>query len=562
MEISTIKQRVAKLVNPVREFFSHGINLSEKIEAVIIVDVSSVLTLIDVRLKNTIEVRALKAYEWGDDKKDETILNALRDFTKDNRASPKNAILRLDIASLAIKRLALPAMPEKELRGALGLQLKEDISFDFKNAVFDFSIIKKTKKDDGSYVLDIICALADAGEIAPYAAALQKAGLSCVSLGLLPFGYAKLAEKRMIAGGVNAFGIVHLAYDSCFLVFFEDTKLVFYRELPLSQKKLTEALSTPLISEKGALTLSAGDINEVLTTIGVPARLEAGGPAKEEIYKEKVSSSQVFFVLRPHLERLAEEIRRSRSYYETQLGGGKIQALFLAGKASAIPNLAAFVKSELSLAVENISLLPTAITVADGVRSVDLGAHYAALGTSIDFKGSINVLPCEFRSDAIETVQKVSLRWVAFLSLLLLAVFFFFARVEVGNYQKRLSNEQLLLHMLSQVNDVKTKNDELRAFISTTRGAEPPFGTLLKMLSSVSSERLFLTKLDFDAAAKTGDVTGFIKADNQNPDVLLAEFIRRLENSDFFADADIVSVERKKQEGEERAYFVLKVTLP
>jgi type IV pilus assembly protein PilM len=151
---------------------------SDKVDSVIVVDIGSKLTLLNVELKGNIEVSALKIVELEASKRNEIILNSLRDFIQENSIASKFAILKPYLSSLLIKRLQMPVVPDNELEEAIKWQLKEEVSFDLSEAVLDFSVIKKTTKDDGSKILDIICAVAQEQEVKSQVLALKQSGLT------------------------------------------------------------------------------------------------------------------------------------------------------------------------------------------------------------------------------------------------------------------------------------------------------------------------------------------------------------------------------------------------
>ena len=517
-----------------------------KINSVIVIDIDSKLTLLDVDIRANAKIKVSKVVDLPKDKEDEIVLKSLQDFIQENNIVHKNAILRPSLDSLLIKRIQLPAMPENELPEAIKWQLKEDVSFDLDSAVLDFSIIKKTSKEDGSKVIDIMCALAQEQEIKHWVLILKQLGLSCLSVGLLPFGYERIIEKYFDKDKEKSTAILHLEDDNCFIAVYKNNNLEFYRELPTSVDRLRQSLRSVLVSDKGKIKLSNDEIDEVLFKIGVPQG--------DLVYKDKISSAQLLSMLRPILERLAIEIKRSLNYYGSQLQGGGIDRILISGLAVRIHNIDKFLNKELNLSIEKFSL-EDKVEISSGADSQVFAPKYASFGLALDYKVGINLLPHEFRSEKIEMVERVSLRWMIFIAFLLFLVSFIFAQAEIKSYQGRLDNAKLHLNVLSEVGDIKMKISELNNFVIGIRNSEPPIGQILKRLSNISSKELFILDFSVNCVSKEGVIIGYVRSTNKNPESILSKFISDMGSSIYFDEANISLVERSERQNVEITNF-------
>ncbi len=521
--------------------------ISKKINSVIIVDIGSKLKLLKVELKRKARINALKVIELPEENRDELILSSLRGFIKENHIRHKNVILKPCLSELLIKRIQLPSMPESELPEAVKWQIKEDINFDLSKAIIDFSIVKRTTGDDGSKTLDVMCAVAQEEEIRSQVLLLKKLGLNCLSVGLLPFGYASLFKEyqRNVEG--KCMGALHLEDDVCYIAVYKNNKLEFCRDLPLSINTLKESLKDMLVSEKGKIELSDNESQEVLFEAGIPFE-------GDSTYKNKLSSVQILSMLRPILERLIVEIKRSISYYNSQFQGDEVDRILVVGKASKIPNLDRYLSKELSLDVEKVPILDQLKN--SNVEDFDaLLESYADLGLAFNYRESINLLPYEFRSESIERFERLSLRWIVFIAVLLLSVSYFFSWVGVESYQKRLNNAKLHLEVLNEVKQKKSTVDTLINFLTQMRTSEPPVAALLNNLSNITTEELFLDRFLLKRESKSGEMSGTVKSSKENPDVILTNLIRDMESSSYFTDANISSLKKSTQENVEILSF-------
>jgi len=523
------------------------LNLSDKVDSAIVIGIGSDLTLLNIEFKAELpKIKALKIIKLKAASKDQDILSALTAFIEENNIRHNNAILATSFNSLLIKRLRLPAVPPKELLEAIKWQVKDEIPFDLSKAVLDFSIIKKMVKNDGAKVLDITGILMPEEEIRRQVLLLKRAGLSCLAAIPLPFGYAKFIAKYSQSQEDEPKGLLHLSEDNCFLAIYKSRKLEFYRELPVAISRLRESLKGVLMSDRGKLELSADEANEVLFEVGLPT--------EEIVYKEKISSAQIRSMLSPVLERLGQGIKRSLAYYQSEFGGDKVKAIFIGGGASIIPNIGKFLSKELFLDVQSLSLNDK-VKALHNIDSKLLLQNYGYLGLATDFSGNVNLLPREFRTEKIEEVEKISLRWVGFIIFLILSLFYIFARARVTGYQKRLDNALLHLNVISEVRQTKSKIDELNGFIVESRNLSIPVDKVLKTLSFISDRRLFITDFSLDCNSKIGAMVGFVRVREGDPGAILTQFIRKAEDSRYFADVSISSVGKRREPGYDIAEF-------
>jgi len=530
-------------------------NFSKKVDSAIIIDIDrSKLTLCDVSFADRIRIKSLKVVELKSDKKNEIISESLAVFIKDNDIQHNNVFLIPKLDSLLIKRLQLPAMPQEEIADALKWEIKEDIPYDIAEAILDYKIINRDSRPGEPSSLDIVCVWAREKEVKEQAFVLRQLGLKCLAVVPLPFIYPKFVSQYEQDNDAPV-SILHIGEDKCYIVICNDKQLEFYRELPLSIDKLKECLTGVLTSESGEVSISAEKAEKLLFSVGIPQ--------KEAIYEDKVSSTQILAMLRPILERLVQEIKRSLNYYYTELKnkGARVNRIFLGGQAKKIPNLDMFLKQELDLETKNIDI-SNKIEVSANTNRQILLEKIETLAIALSYKKGINLLPYEFRTEEIEKMQKVSLRWTTFIVSLLLIVSYIFTKVEIVSYRKRLDNALLHLEVISEVKKMKADRDALNNFISDLRTKEPPVGTLLKVLSSISDREVYFNEFTLASDSKQGFVSGFVKSTKNNPDAILANFVDRMAKTKYFSSVEISSVKKRKEAPFDITEFNLNFQVP
>lgn len=511
----------------------------KKNDSVLIVDIGSGLRLLNVGLINGPSIKAVSIVSLPQENKNAAIPSFLHNFIKQNNITGKDAVLCPPLKSLFIKRIQLPSIPHQELPEAVKWHLKDELAYDIASLTIDYYIIKETEKEDGSKILDLVCFVLRTDETKPYIMLLKDAGLYCRAVVPFPLGYSRLIPRYLLKKE-QAAAVMHVEEEMGFLSIHKGNRLEFYREIPVSINKLREALKIAIVSEKGKVELSREEIDEVLFKVGL---MQEG-----TVYKDKLNSSQILSMVRPNLERVIADIKRSFAYYESQFKGEKIHSVFLSGVITDIPNIDRFLSMESGLDISNLILFDKMILPA-GIDKTILPQIYADFGVALEYEqGIINLLPYQFKTEKRERFQRVSLRWLAIAAFLLLMFSYVFARVAINAYTKRLDTALFNLNVLSEVREVKASLDGFNKFIADTRNAQPRVRNMLKKLSGIAGKGIFIESLSLDAESASGRFIGFIGDTSQNPDAALTNFVRDVEQSVYFSDVSIYSVEKVKAE--------------
>lgn len=515
-------------------------DLRKKINSVIVVDISSKLKLLGVELSPNIVVSASKIIDLPKEATEEIIVTTLRNFIKENNIKHKNVILGLALDAFQIKRLNLPVMPERELPEAIKWQIKDDLNFDVNQAVIDFKIISKIAKEDGSNVFDIICVIANNNILKKFISLLRPLGLNLLSINVLPFAYAYVVERYLYIKKNEPVACLYIDVDSCFLSIYRDTNLYFFRELPmLSISNMKTTLKANLTSDKERIELTAQEIDDILFRVGVSS------PAVD-YYKDKISYLHILSAIRPYLEKMINEIKRSFDYYDSQYGEGSLEHLFICGPGAQIVGLDTFLSKEIKLRILRFDFLDK-VSILDSLDRIELREAIYDLALAFDFQRSVNLLPFEYRHQEYEEAEKVSLRMVALIAFLLLFVFYMFAKVKIDGYNRRLESASIHLGVLSELKQLNDKVLALENLVATIQGKQPCVATILKLLSNIAPKELFIKDFVLDKANKNGLIKGFVISELKNPDAILTEFMKKIEDTKIITDLGLSSVEKSEE---------------
>jgi len=512
--------------------------IGKKVGEVIVVDTRTSLKLLHIGLTGEMKVKAVRILELPAEKKQEEAINQLHAFVKEFNIEHRDIILCPALRTLQGRRVQISAVPDSEIPAALSWRLKEDFAVDPGKSVFDYQIISRTTKEDGSKALDLLCVNADKNEVRDLVVSYKNAGFNCLAVNSAVFGFAKIMSRCLKEPGAEPVGILQVMQDASHFSVYKDSKVVFYRQVPISIADLKSALSTELVTEQGRVRLSPEEINKLLLEGGIPSE-----------------SNQVLAMLRPVLERMSQEVKRSLDYYRAQFAGGEVKNIFIAGDGVSIKNLDKALSVQLGCDVAFVSWTEK-VTVDSGVDKKMLPQVCGIIGLAIDFDSGINLLPKEFKSEKIENFQKLSLRWIAIIAGSLLLVSFILAKASVALSQKKLDSTVLYLNTLSEIRQIKVKLDSINAFSADFKLKQPDFSAMLKTLSNITPSGLFINSLKIDCATNSGSIDGFVKVHADVTGDLLARFVNNMNASGYFKDADIDLVQKPGADSETSTFNI------
>jgi type IV pilus assembly protein PilM len=517
--------------------------IGKKVSEVIVVDSRTSLKLLYISLKGEIRIKAVKIIELPLERKQEETISRLHAFVKEFNIERRDIIICPALKTLQGRRIQIAAVADSEIPDALKWRIKEDFGIDPAKSVFDYQVVSRASREDGSKILDLVCVSAESEEVRGLVLSYKNAGFNCLAVGSAVFGFARMMSRCLKESGVEPVGILQVMQEASFFSVYKDNKVVFYRQVPVGISDLKTALSAELVMEQGRVRLSPDEINKLIFDVGIPAE-----------------ANQVMAMVRPVVERLGQEIKRSLDYYRAQFAGGDVKKVFIGGDGVRIKNLDKALAGELGCGVEFVSWTDK-IAVDSGVDKKILPEVCGVIGLALDLDSGINLLPKEFKSEKIESFQKLSLRWIAIIAGLFLLASFILAKASVSLSQKRLDNTVVHLSTLSEIRQIKVRLDSLNAYVADFRQKQPDFSSMLKRLSNIMPAGLFLNSLTIDCATHSGNMIGFIKPQSDGAGDLLTRFVDGLEESGFFSNVDIDIVQKSGTESEGKT-FKLIFTVP
>lgn len=448
-----------------------------------------------------------------------------------------SGILCLADDSVQIKRVELPYMPLNEIREALKWRVKGLLPFEAEDAVLDFDIINEFIDEDGAKKYSIILAAVEKEEVDKRLALMKEAGINMTgSVNVGSFGLSNLLKQRPEGKGGQTCAVLNVGYIRSIVNIYKGAKLVFSRAVPIGVNHIRDSIKSPIIVGVEPVDLTYEEIKE-LKEIGMPDN-------KESLLGGRLQGKHLLAYMRPSLENLCSEIRRSLDYYNAHLEGKEATKVYLVGDGSRYRNLDIFIGDLLNIETEYLSF-PS--PVKDNMPQLA-----PLIGAAIGGKDAkVNLMPVEYGIEKSEKIQKVSIRMVGFAAFAVLLVSFIFVNTRVNDYEKRLFNVKGQLKILDEVKVMYENIMEREGLVRFVDSGNAPNVSILKELSNIVPDNIVFGHFVVDNDMGSMEIEGLLYLGSEIGEVVLTDFMKVMEESPFFKDVSLAS-SRKMAEKEKK----------
>ena len=304
------------------------------------------------------------AVENGEVREVEAVADALRELWTRGGFKSRRVYMGVGNQRVVVREVALPTMPEKELRQSLGFQVQEFIPMPVDEAVLDFHVIEETEID-GRQMLRLLLVAAQKGMVDTLVAAATSAKLEPLGLDLVPFALVRAigaigAGMELEERGGEA--IVDVGAHVTNIVVHAAGETRFVRILPSGGRDVTNAIARALsIDDELAERLKRGET------------VEEGDVLIDRAHEVSLQRATQF----------VDEIRSSLEFYTAQTQGARIERLLVSGGGSKLGGLLEILRQRIPVAVEpgrvfdrigsQLSLSPGAQAEAEPVLATAVG---------------------------------------------------------------------------------------------------------------------------------------------------------------------------------------------
>ncbi len=491
---------------------------------------------------------------------------------------------------VSVRKVLIPHMPKEELLEAIKWEAKEHIPFPIENAALDYHIIGEVI-DKNAKKIELLVVAVEKFVIDQHLSMLQNVQIRPASITVTPFALANVLRKNDYLNEEEAIAAVSSGAETTTINIFSGEHLVFNREIPLGGNNITRAMVGTLISDSGQVELDINQAEILKKDWGIP---DEKNP--QQITPE-LSGLQISPLMRPTLERMANEIRRSLDYYREESRGKRVSKVVLLGGNAELKGLPEFLNSALGLTVEicrPLNKLEMDMP-EDRKKELDqLGPRLAiAMGASLQGTKGINLLPQELKEQATKTARSAMTAIIGFLIIFIFSMIYFSLYTTLQAYNKIIAGNKVTLTELKQqvakayeLRQLKEKMSTRRNLINLLMMGNPKWVEMLKALSNLTPRRIILEEVKFEkeadnavapVPAQPGEdgttaaepvilplpvlyIKGMVLLGGERPEAILAQFMQALEKSSYFMETDLYSLTKGLEgEGEIKNYVSFEI---
>lgn len=356
---------------------------------------------------------------------------------------------------VGMKQISLPSMKKQMIVAAVIWSAKKDMNLEEENAIIDFiDLNEKDRKEDKHQLLAVGCA---EDVVISMASAFLARKITPFKVTPLPISLWKLYKDSVEFDSKHCVALIDIGTKTTIIAFINNGVLEFFREFQTGGKDITEALMSTIFYHGKPYQLDAAKAEELKRTFGFPQN------DLEDVTADNVPVKEFSVLIRPILERLGNEVRRSIDYYKEHFSAPNLDWVFLLGGSSNLKNFSSF----MSEFVEGeINTLTPSAEMADEFSELDISTfrdRFLELALpyslAIDNDKSLNLLPPYIKKlQKLFLIKKASIYGVIF-GFILLGLFSVFAQLNSKNYQ---SEYEMLQTQFKRLEPLKREHDALR----------------------------------------------------------------------------------------------------
>lgn len=448
--------------------------------------------------------------------------------------------------SINTSLVPLVRMPQKELDSACRLEVKRRVSFNVEKAIIRSQMVSETTARPGGKV-NYLVTVARREMIRRRMAILQEANLRAEGLLPLPFAWKYLLtqldhEEKSVA-------IVEIGSNRTLVVVYKDNEIKFSREFETGGDQITEAIIQAGLSFGGKVKMSWEDAERLKRESNI---LDA---PPDKIIKDGVNSGQLISMIRPVLERVVQEARRSLDYYSQLFRGEEVEKVYLSGGGALLPGLVDFVQERFHSRVSLFSR-PQRIGLHSSLSQPEklekLFPRMAkAVAAALARKPEMNFMP--FGDRLMENIlhRKAPVAILAGAALLFSFFYYHLQTAPLPSLRKKIAIHQSSLTKLNQqlqdyqvLAALKNKLQAREKLGQYSSLRQPNWIGILKEVSRIIPPNIILSRLYLEEDTPQRLVCeGRITKIDKSLDSELSGFLVRMGDSPFFKEVTNVSLD-------------------
>lgn len=450
-----------------------------------------------------------------------------------------------------IRQVIVPKTKKKsDLESAIFFKNQNDLPNFNSESIWNYQILEEFSAD-GVKKLKVLVTAIPYEVVRMYMEILISIGLTPEKLVPRPLAVTT-AYNSMIHEPDNDLVVVISTFFTQ-IYYFRNGKLQFFRNAALGVSNIQKAME-----EKSNGSLSANEEPSKLSERKESLlETDISSAIKERLLKKvKESKSEENAVIKT----LYSEIKRSIDYINLNYPTEKIKRTFVTGSGIQVKEIMAYLQKQSN---DSIVLLKPQFSTTE-INTNRYGEYFTALGTSLQVGKEFDTIPSQYKTSQV--FKNVNMLLTAFLFLSIAGAVFvsYFQKYDFIKNQNILAQlgrqYQVLNPIQTKYNDMVVKYNEVNLQKTKLQGfvkKNPQLMEVLRLFSNETPPFIILNEMNFEAYApprsgqkSRGDVKSYkyqitligqIKSDFQMGDVVLINFMNRLNDLKYFEEIKLTN---------------------
>lgn len=498
----------------------------------------------------------------------------LKEYISQSRVKTSLGRIAVKNQGVYIFSFSLPALNDKDLRGAVGIELKKRLPYqaDLDKITFNYEVTDRSEGENPQVM--VTCIAVENDDLDKQVEILKKSTLRPMAVYCAQDCLGNLLQKLEAKSDC---AILEMGVKRSFLNFYKNSQLRFSREIPVGGDHFTQSLLKSMLTLKGDITFEEAET----------FKCQCGLPLQEDADKVfytdfgALKGGQITTAVRTVLERFLTEVSRTVSFYFRTYKVRKLDTLYLTGGASRIKNIDRFLMANVSSAtVRSVELLQPLKAVSGwknvGVMRQEMMLEEAAphlgvaVGLCLDKGGKFNFLPLKERLEQKAMFVMFVTKLIAPVMALLLIAFYAYCGGRAKFYdivsrqtQKSIEEYQPTLDKIQEYFDYNKKLQEGEVLLKQAVGKQPLLWGVMKELSNITPGEVTLHRLSIAAGEfpRKMVLVGEVMSEFTNLNLALSQYTINLEDSPYFSNVKLISQDRDQYSSTPKSAFELSCEL-
>ena len=458
-----------------------------------------------------------------EDAKAEALVKILRA----NKIRSRDAVAVVAGGDTLVKLFTLSVLPYNEIAEAIKWKFAEEISYPIDDAIIDFYPVREAEVFTEKVDYVAVCINRKLYLETQYI--LNRAGIRLQGITVLPDALQELYKSEITKDGDKITSIIYQGKRTTNISIFRRGNFEFNRELNIGGENITLAMSGILVSPEGRVEISPEEAEKIKLEYGVPVDL-GNFPKVGEIPMVQLQA-----MVRPALEKIQGEIKRTFEYYSGQTGEAAVSKVILTGGTSQTQHLLEFLSQGLGVPVLTPEPLPQLNPRLTG-----------ALGAALTGARRLNLMPESVKHRWKIAAQKV------FKPIVLLPVFIgslaiiyayywlqaFSLQTEIDSINRKLEEYKPRLAQLDVIQMAYQTEEKKRQILKSYEEKRTKMPMIFEEISRIIPESAHINTMNLTPGSLHLFGTVFKKGDAAEN--ILSRFVLGLSASTFFEEVQMV----------------------